>query len=95
MHYPVLDPMARVATAAVLSLILNAPANAGGACTPQLDKLESSLKELVDNAAKEKALKHYKAARKAEGNYDEEGCLEQLKTALEAVDGKAAQVTTD
>ena len=52
--------------------------------------LEANLKELPDNAAKEKATELYNAARKAEGNYDEEGCLEQLKAALEVVGSKAA-----
>ena len=95
MHYRVLDLAGRVATAVILSLIIIAPANAGGACTPQLDELEASLKELPDNAAKEKATERYNAARKAESNYDEDGCLEQLKAALEAVGSKAAKATSD
>jgi len=75
------------AFAVVLSLIVFAPADAGGACTPQLDKLEPKLIALPDDAAKEKAMEHVKAARKVERNYDEEGCLESLKAALEAIDG--------
>ena len=89
MLYRALGFPAGVATAVVLSLIIAAPANAGGACTPQLEELAASLKEFPDNAAKEKAKKHYDAAITAEGNYDEAGCLEQLEAALEAVGLKA------
>ena len=89
MLFRVFDLSGGVAIAVVISLIMIAPANAGGGCTPQLEKLKASLMELPESAAKEKAMGHYNAAINAEGDYDEEGCLEQLKAALEAVENEA------
>ena len=80
-----------VVAAVFVSLNLTPSTQAGGACTPQLAQMEATLAERTDGASKDKAAEYLEAAKQAEGNYDEEGCLKHLKRAMEALDAKAAE----
>ncbi len=70
---------------AMAMLFMSTSAIAGGACDPQLDKLEPKISKLTDDSVKAEVQKHYDAARKAAGNYDEDGCLEHLELAMKAL----------
>ncbi len=78
-------PCGVIAMVASMLIASTGPLLAGGECAPKLREIEAKLTALPSSPSKEQVRLLYEAAEKAASNYDDEGCLEHAKEALEKI----------